>query len=134
MRAPEELLAFARKRQRVAGRQYERAFREICENLAEQEWVTFAMVAEEYCVDRNPGCWHVGIAVTRNRVFLCGETVVGRMMTRTVMDIYDRKEILAIAYTNRSIRMKTARHEAMLKGENLGSLGEWFKDAVLPKT
>ena len=133
MRTPEELLAFARKHQRVAKRQYERAFREICENLTEQEQVTFAMVAEEYSVDGAPGCWHVGIAVTRDRIFLCGETITGRMMTRTVMDIYDRQQILAAGWANRAIRMKTARGMVMLKGEDLDSLAERFQNAVLPE-
>ena len=130
MRAPEELLAFVRKHQRVAKRQYERAFREICENLAEHERISFAMVADEYIVDGAPGCWHVGIAVTRDRVFLCGETVAGRVMTRTVMDVYDKKDILSIQYTNRGILLKTARAVLTLRGENLGQLAERFKSAV----
>ena len=133
MHSPEELLAFARKRQRVARRQYERAFREICENLTEQERVSFAMVANEYSVDGTPGCWHLGIAVTQDRVFLCGETVAGRVMTRTVMDVCDRKDILAVQHTNRGIQIKTARATLTLKGENLGQLGEILKSTVLQK-
>ena len=130
MRAPEELLTFARKQQRAELPQYKRAFREICENLAEHERVSFAMVADEYLVDNTPGCWHVGIAVTRDRVFLCGETVTGRIMTRTVMDVYDRKDILSVQYKNRGILLKTARAVLTLRGENLGQLAEKFKSTV----
>lgn len=130
MREPEELLAFAGKRQRVAMRQYQTAFREICENLDEDELVSFAMVANEYIVGSAPGAWHIGIAVTQSRVFLCGETVTGRVMTRTVMDVYDKKDILSVQYTNRSILMKTARATLTLKGEALGQLAEKFKSAV----
>lgn len=133
MRAPEELLAFARKRQRVAKRQYQRAFREICDNLEEHERVSFAMVADEYSVDGAAGSWHIGIAVTQDRVFLCGETIAGRMMTRTVMDIYDRQQILAAGWTNRCIRMKTTGSEVKIKGENLESLAEQFRNAALPE-
>ena len=133
MRAPEELLAFARKRQRVAKRQYQRAFREICDNLEEHERVSFAMVADEYSVDGAPGSWHIGIAVTQDRVFLCGETIAGRMMTRTVMDIYDRQQILAAGWTGRCIRMKTTGSEVKIKGENLESLAEQFRNAALPE-
>lgn len=133
MRAPEELLAFARKRQRVAKRQYQRAFREICDNLEEHERVSFAMVADEYSVDGAPGSWHIGIAVTQDRVFLCGETIAGRMMTRTVMDIYDRQQILAAGWTSRCIRMKTTGSEVKIKGENLESLAEQFRNAALPE-
>lgn len=133
MRAPEELLAFARKRQRVAKRQYQRAFREICDNLEEHERVSFAMVADEYSVDGAPGSWHIGIAVTQDRVFLCGETIAGRMMTRTVMDIYDRQQILAAGWTSRCIRMKTTGSEVKINGENLESLAEQFRNAALPE-
>ena len=133
MRAPEELLAFARKRQRVAKRQYQRAFREICDNLEEHERVSFAMVADEYSVDGAPGSWHIGIAVPQDRVFLCGETIAGRMMTRTVMDIYDRQQILAAGWTSRCIRMKTTGSEVKIKGENLESLAEQFRNAALPE-
>lgn len=130
MRRPEELLTFAGKRQRAAMRQYETAFREICENLEEDEAVSFAMVANEYIVGTATGAWHIGIAVTQGRVFLCGETVTGRVMTRTVMDVYDKKDILSVQYTSRSIILKTARTTLTLKGEALGQLAEKFKSAV----
>lgn len=133
MSRPEELLAYARKHQRVSAPQYEKAFREICENLAEQERVSFAMVAEEYLVDNGPGWWHPGIAVTGDRVLLCGETVVGQIMTRTVMDVFDKKEILSIRHTSRSIRIKTPRAALTIKGKDLGALAEQFKSAVGPE-
>ena len=109
MNQPEELLTFARKSQNVAASQYKTAFRVICENLTEHERVSFAMVGNEYSTGTASGIWHCSIAVTQNRVFLCGETIVGRFMTRTVMDIYDKKEILSVQYTNRSILLKTTR-------------------------
>ena len=91
------------------------------------------MVADEYSVDGAPGSWHIGIAVTQDRVFLCGETIAGRMMTRTVMDIYDRQQILAAGWTSRCIRMKTTGSEVKIKGENLESLAEQFRNAALPE-
>ena len=111
MRRPEELLAFARKRQSVAAPQYKTAFRRICEGLEEHEQVCFAMVANEYLVDSTPGCWHIGIAVTRERLLVCGETVAGRIMTRTVMDAYEKKDILSVQTTNHSIKV-SARSSA----------------------
>lgn len=130
---PEELLAFARKTQDISAPQYKTAFRVICENLAENEQVSFAMVATEYIIGTAPGIWHAGIAVTQERIFLCGETIAGRFMTRTVMDIYDKKEILSVQYTKRSILMKTTRATLTIKGENLGCLEEEFKNAVRPQ-
>ena len=133
MSHPEELLTFARKSQNVSASQYITAFRAICENLAEHERVSFAMVGNEYSIGSAPGIWHCGIAVTQNRIFLCGETVAGRFMTRTVMDIYDKKDILCVQYTNRSILIKTTRGAVTIKGDNLSCLGEDFKNAVRPQ-
>ena len=91
------------------------------------------MVATEYSIDTAPGIWHAGIAVTQERIFLCGETVTGQVMTQTVMDIYDKKEILSVQYTNRSILMKTTRGAVIIKGEYHSCLGEDFKNAVRPQ-
>ena len=131
MRHPEELLTFARVSQNVAASQYKTAFRAICEKLDEQERVSFAMVANEYSIGTAPGIWHAGIAVTQERIFLCGETIAGRFMTRTVMDIYDRTDILSIQCANRSILLKTAQTALTIKGENIRHLAEDFKRAVL---
>lgn len=130
MRCPEELLAFARRSQPVNAPQYKAAFREICENLAAHEQVCFAMVANEYAVDSTPGIWHIGVAVTQDRVFLCGETIAGRFMTRTVMNVYDRKDIFSIQCTNGSIVMKIKQARVVIKGKNLGQPGERFKQVL----
>ena len=130
MRHPEELLSFARTYQNVSASQYKTAFRTICENLDKHEWVSFAMVANEYSIGSAPGIWHAGIAVTQERIFLCGETVAGQIMTRTVMDIYDKADILSIQHTNHSILLKTAQTTLTIKGENISKLAEAFKNAV----
>ena len=130
MRQPEELLSFARRFQNVSAPQYKTAFRTICENLDEHERVSFAMVANEYSIGSAPGIWHAGIAVTQERIFLCGETVAGQIMTRTVMDIYDKVDILSIQHTNHSILLKTAQTTLTIKGENISKLAEAFKNAV----
>ena len=130
MRHPEELLSFARTYQNVSASQYKTAFRTICENLDEHERVSFAMVANEYSIGSAPGIWHAGIAVTQERIFLCGETVAGQIMTRTVMDIYDKVDILSIQHTNHSILLKTAQTTLTIKGENISKLAEAFKNAV----
>ena len=133
MRHPEELLAFVRKKQNTSAPQYKTAFRAICDNLAEHEQVSFAMVATEYIIGTLPGIWHAGIAVTQERIILCGETMAGQFMTRSVMDVYDKMEILSVQYTNRSILMKTTRETLTIQGENLGCLAEEFKNAVRTK-
>ena len=88
------------------------------------------MVANEYSIGSAPGIWHAGIAVTQERIFLCGETVAGQIMTRTVMDIYDKADILSIQHTKHSILLKTAQTTLTIKGENISKLAEAFKNAV----
>lgn len=131
MYSPEEMLIFARRSQRVTIAQYKKAFQEICENLAENERVTFAMVANEYAVGDAPGIWHTGVAVTQNRIFLCGETIAGRFMTRTVMNTVDRKDILSVRCAKRSIMIRTASSTLTIRGENLDVPGEAFRKAAL---
>lgn len=63
---------------------------------------------------------------------MCGETVAGRIMTRTVMDVYEKKDILSVQTTNHSIRIKTPRAVLTLKGADIGSTAEAFKRAVGP--
>lgn len=134
MNQPEELLTFARKNQNVAAAQYKTAFRVICENLAEHERASFAMIANEYCIGSAPGIWHCGIAVTQDRVFLCGETIAGRFMTRTVMDVCEKRDIRSVRYTDRSILLRTTQSELTIRGKDLGPLGEAFQNAVLPRS
>ena len=133
MTQPEELLAFARRTQNTAAAQYRAAFRMICENLAEGEYVTFAMVGSEYCIGSAPGIWHCGVAVTQSRVILCGETVRGRLMTRTVMDVCARKEIRSVHCTPRAIQIRTAQTVLTIRGEDLRGPGEAFQKAVSPR-
>ena len=130
MRHPEELLSYARRFQNVSTPQYKCAFRAICEKLADQEQVFFAMVASEYSIGTAPGIWHAGIAVTQDRIFLCGEAMAGQIIPRTVMDIYKKADILSIQCTTRSILLKTAQTTVTIKGENISCLAEDFKAAI----
>lgn len=129
-----EMLQYARKSQKVSFPQYKKAFQEIADALNPDEYVVFTMVADEYAISGHPGIWHCGIAVTQNRVFLCGETVAGRIMTHFVMDVYDKSDILSVQYTARSIVMNTARMTVTINAKNLGNLGNNFKNAVQPET
>lgn len=130
MRHPEELLSYARRFQNVSTAQYKTAFRAICEKLADHEQVTFAMVASEYSIGTAPGIWHAGIAVTQERIFLCGEAMAGQIMPRTVVDIYNKSDVLSIQCTTRSILLNTTQTAVTIKGENISCLAEDFKAAV----
>ena len=130
MRFADEMVQYAKKLQKVPFPQHEKAFQKIADTLKPDEYAIFTMVAAEYAISGHPGIWHAGIAVTQERIFLCGETVAGQIMTRTVMDIYDKADILSIQHTNHSILLKTAQTTLTIKGENISKLAEAFKNAV----
>lgn len=119
MKNSEEMLQFAKKNKKNFLKQHKRAFEEICKELSEEEEVIFTMFAEEYTIDGRPGPWHVGVAVSNERVFLCGETISGRMFTRYVMDVFKREEIDFIRLENKNIVLGTSRGKVALKGENI---------------
>jgi len=122
MKNSEEMLQFAMKNKKNFLKQHKRAFEEICKELSEEEEVIFTMFAEEYTIDGRPGPWHVGVAVSNERVFLCGETISGRMFTRYVMDVFKREEIDFIRLENKNIVLGTSRGKVVLKGENIECL------------
>lgn len=130
MEFAEEMVQYAKKHQKASLPQYKAAFGKIAEQLNPGEYVLFSMVAEEFGVNGAPGIWHAGIAVTRERVFLCGETAVGRAMTRTVMNIYDKAEIREVRYENRRVLLKTDRDTVRICGEHMELLADAFQNAV----
>lgn len=133
MRFADEMVQYAKKSQKVPFPQYKTAFQEIADALKPDEYAIFTMVAEEYAISGHPGIWHCGIAVTQHRLFLCGETVAGQIMTRTVMKIYDKSDILSVQHTARSILLKTTQGTVTIKVKNPGSLGEDFQNAIRAK-
>lgn len=130
MRYADELIQFAKKTQNASLPQYRTAFLKITDMLTTGEYAVFSMVAEEFSVNGGPGIWHAGIAVTQNRIFLCGETISGRIMTRTVLNFYDKDEILSVKYANQSIFLKTAQHTVRIRGEKMEQLAQAFQNAV----
>lgn len=128
---PEEVLAFVRKAQDLSGSEYKEAFQMICQNLADGERISFAMVAREYSVDGAPGVWHSALAVTQDRVLLCGEIMVGMLMPRLVLNVYDRNRITAIQCTSGRICMKTSGQTVVIKGQYPEQLAAAFRAAVL---
>lgn len=130
MRHPEDILTYVRKNQNIGKDHCKDAFQKICKELDDREHISFAMIAEEYTIDGAPGVWHAAIAVTQDRVFLCGEIMVGMLMPRLVLHIYKCSEITSIQYTAREISMKTPREKLVIRGELTEHLGKEFQAAI----
>ena len=80
-----EMLQYAKRKQRVDYKQYEKAFQAIEQKLAEDETVLFSMVADSFIVNENWAVnwnpWHIALAVSNRRLLVSGEAVHGCLMT-----------------------------------------------------
>lgn len=117
LRTADEMIQFARKNQTNIFKQHKQAFKEIASNLENDEYAVFTMLADEYSINESPGPWHVAVAITNKRFFVCGETISGRMFTRYDTDCWMLNEIKSIDLENRDIIIETAKDKLKLKGE-----------------
>lgn len=119
LRTADEMIQFARKNQTNIFKQHKQAFKEIASNLENDEYAVFTMLADEYSINESPGPWHVAVAITNKRFFVCGETISGRMFTRYDTDCWMLNEIKSIDLENKDIIIETAKNKLKLKGEKL---------------
>lgn len=117
LRTADEMIQFARKNQTSIFKQHKQAFKEIASNLDNDEYAVFTMLADEYSINESPGPWHVAVAITNKRFFVCGETISGRMFTRYDTDCWMLNEIKSIDLENKDIIVETAKDKLKLKGE-----------------
>ena len=130
MTTGKEMLQFARKYQKAFLKQYGQGFEKIAQVLEPGEYAVFAMVAESYAVNGNPGIWHAVLVVTGKRLLLCAESVRGRLITHYTPEWYDRQEIRSVAWTKKQICLKTERDTIIIRGENLQTLGQQLQDIL----
>lgn len=130
MKMAEEMLQYARKYQKTDLKQYEKAFRFIEEQLGEEETVCFSMVAEEFYINEmSGGLWHLGIAVTKERILITGEKITGRIMVRYGTEEILRKDIRSIRLDGRKIVILTEKNEIRIQGEDLKTVAENFQES-----
>ena len=125
MRTGDEMLQFASKHQKHIQKQHRSAFAKIAETLADNEYVTFSMIADSYQIDNGPVPWHVSLAVTNRRILLCGENMRGVLLTGYRTDGYDLKDVLSAELLDRKILIKTTKHTIFFGGTEL--------ETVLPR-
>lgn len=130
MQTAEEMLQFARKHQKAEFRQYEKAFQTIEEQLSAEEEAVFAMVADEFTINEmSGGLWHLGIAVTNDRILMAGEKITGRVMVRYGTEEILRKEIRSIRFDGKKIVILTEKNGIRIQGENLNAVVEKFQES-----
>jgi len=128
MTTAEEMLQFARKHQPAGQKQYRLAFEKIAETLRDGEYCSFSFVSESYSINHNPGPWHSAVAVTNQRILLCGEAIRGPVLTHYVEEWYDREEILSVNWIRRKLVIKTKEDTLTIQGEKLEAVWSRLQD------
>lgn len=130
MREADEMLQVARKYQHAEFKQYRKAFEKIADDLEDDEYAMFTMVAESYAFNDSPGPWNVSIALTNKRLILCGETVRGMLLTRYVMDEFKRNEIRSVSMRHRKMEIKIVDDTIKLEGKELENVFSRLENAI----
>ena len=131
MKTAEEMLQYAKKRQKADLKQYEKAFQAIEEKLLPEEAVKFSMVADTFVVNEQwtdswkP--WHVGIAVTDSRLMICGEAIHGRFMTFYDVESFPLEGISKVELVNRKIVIERTEGKLTIEGNDLEAIVERLK-------
>ena len=134
MTTAEEMLQFAKKSQKADLKQYKKAFEAIEEKLLPEETAYFSMVADAFVVNEQwedawkP--WHIALAVTKERLLVCGESIHGRFMTFYDVEVFEKKDICAVELTNRKIAVKMSEQILHIEGEKMEAIKEKLEAAL----
>lgn len=134
MKSAQEMIQFAKKRQQADLKQYEKAFQAIVEKLEQKESVMFSMVGDALIA--NEGWkdswkpWHVGIAVTEERLMVCGEAIHGRFMTFYDVESFSIRDIRKVWLESKKIVMEHERVMLTIEGKQLENVVDLLKNAV----
>ena len=134
MRTGGEMLQYAKRNQKADMKQYEKAFKAIEEKLLPEEYVTFSMVADSFIVNESwtdswkP--WHIALAVTEERLLVCGEAIHGRFMTFYDVESFLRKDLLSVELVSRRIVIKFVNQTLSVEGSDMTVLVDLLKNAL----
>lgn len=127
MKTAGEMLQYAKKSQKADLKQYEKAFQAIEEKLLPEETVKFSMVADRFLVSGQwaDSCepWHAGLAVTEQRLLICGEGIRGRFMT--FYEVFDFKiaVIEEVFWKGNTLYLKGQEGTLKISGKDLAQAG-----------
>ena len=88
-----------------------------------EEAVVFSMVADTFYVNESwrdswkP--WHITLAVTEQRILVCGEAIRGRFMTFYGVESFLLKDFISVELVKHKILMKFTNQILTLEGKEL---------------
>lgn len=134
MRTAGEMLQFAKRNQKAELKQYKKAFQAIEGKLLPEETVKFSMVADSFIVNEewtdSWSPWHVALAVTDDRLMVCGEAIHGRFMTFYDVESFALGDIVSVGLVNRKIVIGMENNELKIEGKNFETVIELLKNAL----
>lgn len=122
MTTAEEFLQFVKKKQNAGKKQYKKAFIEVEKALQPGEKVLFALVADECYFNDSPASWHPVMAVTEERLVICGESIKGRYMTSYGVDAFLRSEIVKLSGEGNQVIFETKKDRVRLSGKEVSKV------------
>jgi len=134
MRTAGEMIRYVRRNQKAELKQYEKAFQAIEEKLLPEENAVFTMVADTFVVNESwtdswkP--WHIALAVTEERLLVCGEAIHGRLMTFYDVESFLLKDVISAELINRKIVIKFSKQILSIEGGDLAAVMDLLKKTL----
>ena len=134
MKKADEMLAYAKQRQKAELKQYKKGFQAIEQKLAEGETVLFSMVADSLI--QNEGwqdCWkpwHIVLVITHTRILVSGESIRGRFMTHYDVECYKLTDVVSVSYINGKIVIRLMKETLTIEGKQLENVFESLKECI----
>ena len=74
--------------------------------------------------------WHIALAVTEERLLVCGEAIHGRFMTFYDVESFLRKDLLSVELVSRRIVIKFVNQTLSVEGSDMTVLVDLLKNAL----
>lgn len=124
IRTAAEMLQFSMKYQTGHKKQHRRAFEALAAALTSDEYVQFAFIANSCTINRSPGPWYIGAALTNKRFLISGEVIRGRFMTAIETASYDRNYLNSLYLKNGKLVLHPHSNSIEIHGHNMAAIAE----------
>lgn len=122
MKTAHEMLHFSMIHQAGHHKQHQKAFEALSTELGNDEYAQFSLIANCCWLNGKPGPWHIALAVTNQRILLCGETMRGALFPVYPVEAYSRKDFLQVNLHGRKLILQFRNSEIQLEGHDFAAI------------
>ncbi len=130
MKTAAEMLQFSMKYQTGHKKQHQQAFEALEAALLPQEYVQFSFIADCCTIGNEPGPWHIGVAVTSNRLLLSGETMRGALLPAFPVKRYDRAVLQTARLQGTKLVLQEGSTQLQLDGNGFAAILRKMQDCL----